>query len=63
MKKIVRAIIIAEIEVDSEHYVDQTDEGIEKAELENWQEWIQENTISEEIIVMNMYGDKNENWN
>jgi hypothetical protein len=50
-KKIVRVEVVAEQEVDTEWYEDNTDDGIIEAEAENWQEWIVDNVVSEEVTI------------
>jgi len=51
-KKIIRAEIIAEIEVDTEWYgPDISDETILTLEKNNWQEWIVDRVVSEKLTI------------
>jgi hypothetical protein len=55
MKRKVRVTVVSEVEVDSEWYEedeDATDAEILAAEEVNWQEWVLDNVVSEEIEVL-----------
>ena len=52
MKKIIRAEIIAEIEVDTDWYGEVvSNETILELEKTNWQEWIVDHVIVEKLFI------------
>ena len=50
-KKIITVELVAEMEVDTSWYEDDTDDGIVEAEKYNYQEWIADHIISEEVSI------------
>ena len=51
MKKIVTYTLVAEMEVDTNWYDDESDSAIKKAEKDNAVEWVFDNIKSEKITI------------
>lgn len=57
-KKVIKVEVVAEIEVDAEFYEGMSNDEIATLEMENWQEWILENVISDKITVTDKKSEK-----